>query len=553
MKKIISKTRSMLSDNKSTPNNFSSLPSQHPPPQQQPASPTQVSSSPEEATIQPPTRLDVIRHRYHNGANLGSIFVLEKWLHPSMFPSSTNGSSELDAVRASIASSGLQATKAKWESHWRNALSNEDLDFLVSQARCTSIRLPIGYFTLGRAFAQGTPFEDAIAVYENAWMAVKQLVQRVRGAGMGVLLDFHAVPGGANGDAHSGSGSGKAELWGQKKNLDLAVRCLRFIAEEVVRDEALSNGVIGIQVVNEAVFNAKKMYEFYEHAIAAVGSVDESIPIYVSDGWDLGRALGWSTGRKDRRPRNPVVVDVHKYYTFSDEHRSLAPQEIIARIPSELSELDGKEGSLFDRGEAQVVVGEWSCVLDGQTWSRVAPGEKESLVRQFGTAQSQKWQQRAGGSFFWTYKMDWMDGGEWGFAEQVKKGNIIPPPCLALSAHEIQQRAQNAQQQRHDLASAARQMHEEYWSRTTPGKRFEHQLYSEGWEVGFSDALVFFTMRTNGVLGDKMSKEGGDKIGCLNIWVKKRLLESGRTGEFVWEWEQGFRAGVAAFYNTVGI
>ena len=50
--------------------------------------------------IQPPSPVDVLRYRYHHGTNLGSIFVLEQWLSPSMFVSGANGGSELDAVQA---------------------------------------------------------------------------------------------------------------------------------------------------------------------------------------------------------------------------------------------------------------------------------------------------------------------------------------------------------------------------------------------------------------------------------------------------------------------
>ncbi len=46
----------------------------------------------------PPTPLDVLRYRHQHGANLGSIFVLEKWLFPSMFEPTAKGDSELDAV-----------------------------------------------------------------------------------------------------------------------------------------------------------------------------------------------------------------------------------------------------------------------------------------------------------------------------------------------------------------------------------------------------------------------------------------------------------------------
>jgi hypothetical protein len=333
--------------------------------------------------------------------------------------------------------------------------------------------------------------------------------------------------------------------------MELGKRALVFIAEEVRNG---LEGVVGIQLVNEAAWEAKGMYAWYEDVIEAIGRVDGSIPVYISDAWNLTKALEWANKRHCLKgiPMNPVVVDTHKYYTFSEEHRSKSPQELISSVAGALGQLDGRSGSLADRGEGQIIVGEWSCVLDGKTWGRVRPEEKAGLVKQFGEAQSRKWQERAGGSYFWTFKMDWMDGGEWGFKEQVKKGNIFPPPYLTLPAQEVRNRTQHAQGQRQGMADAAKRGHEEYWSKTAPGKKFEHHLYGEGWDVGFSDAQKFFCMRADGALGERAG-EGGDKIGCLEIWVKKRLLESGNRGEFVWEWEQGFRAGVGAFYHCVGI
>lgn len=383
-------------------------------------------------------------------------------------------------------------------------------------------------------------------MYEGAWAAVKDLVARARGFGIGVLIDLHALPGGANGDAHSGVGSGKAEFWGNRKNMNLATRCVAFLAKEI----SGMDGVVGLQVVNEAVWNAEGMYEWYEEVLRMVGEIDDSIPIYFSDGWDLGRSLQWTSVR--RGVRNPVVVDTHKYYTFSDKDRSQAPAEIISRIPNELSELNGREGSLFDRGEAQVIIGEYSCVLDGQTWDRVRPEEKEGYVKQFGRAQSSTWQERAGGAYFWSLKMDWMDGGEWGFKEQCTKGNIVPPNNLLLSREEVKQRASDVQQQQVELAKEAKRSHEEYWNRTCPGQYFEHWRYLIGWTLGMSDARSFFVMRADGGLGDR-AREGADSLSCLDIWVKKRLLESGQGGAFVWEWEQGFRAGVKAFNAVIGM
>ena len=450
----------------------------------------------------------------------------------------------------SLRQAGLDGTRAKWEGHWANAVSDSDFDWLVNAAHCTSIRLPIGYFTLGPAFCGNTPFAGQPSeVYVNAWSAVKTLISRCRARGIGILLDLHALPGGANPEIHSGTSSGRTELWGNQANLDLAQRCLVFLAQEV---RGGLDGVVGIQLCNEATTGAQGMYAWYDRVIGAIAQVDASIPLYISDAWDLSPALSYINGKNqvsNASNSNPIIVDTHKYYTFSDFDRAQSPQQIIGRIPNELNELNGKEGSVVDHGAATLIVGEYSTVLDGQTWSRVSASEKDGLVQQFGHAQSQRWQQKAGGSYFWTYKMDWMDGGEWGFADQTKKSNILPPQSLLLSADDVRSRGAAANGQRQQRRDAAVNNHINYWNKTSPGGNFEHWRFEAGWDVGFSDALAFFAMKVHGGL----QGTGADRIGCLDVWVRKREAESGQGGQFVWEWEQGFRQGVGDLYAVVGV
>ncbi len=52
------------------------------------------------APLSQPTSDDIFRYRYQHGTNLGSIFVLERWLTGSMYVDGINGDSELDAVNA---------------------------------------------------------------------------------------------------------------------------------------------------------------------------------------------------------------------------------------------------------------------------------------------------------------------------------------------------------------------------------------------------------------------------------------------------------------------
>lgn len=452
---------------------------------------------------------------------------------------------------SSLASSGLSATRSKWENHWSSAISEDDFSWLTKQARCNMIRLPIGWFTLGPLFCHGTAFDgEPGQVYINAWTAVKNLVQRCHDHGIGVLLDLHAVPGGANSEIHSGTSSGKAELWGNQANLDHGQRCLVFLAQEIAVGMP---GVIGLQLCNEAAWAALGMYEWYNSVIAAITAVNKSVPIYISDSWNLSPALRY-VQNKNRTVSNPIIVDTHRYYTFSASDQSQSPRQIIDRIPHELHELQDQQGNVFDHGAATVYVGEYSCVLSEPTWSQAAAGDRPALTQQFGQAQSRRWQQQSGGCSFWTFKMDWMDGGDWGFKQQIHDGAIIPPPALTLPAEEIRNRIHAAEGQRPSLQELALHQHAQYWDRTAPGTQFEHGRFGQGWDLAWSDAQVFFGAKASGMMPG--GGDGGDRIGCLDVWVLKRMRESGSMKEqvrFGWEWEHGFRKGIKDFYATVGI
>ena len=380
-------------------------------------------------------------------------------------------------------------------------------------------------------------------MYEHAWSAVCQLSERLYRYGIGILLDLHALPGGANDQDHGGTSSGKAALWGSRRNLEHSKRCLTFMAEEVGRGRV--KGCLGIELCNEASWNAREkgMYAWYEDVIHSIGNIDRSIPLYISDAWDLGSALDWTRKMNSvEKVNNPLAIDTHKYYTFTAQDKSQSPQQIIQRIGYELADCQAISGRVLDNGAIQVVVGEWSCVMDGDTWSKSNGADKDQLVRQFGNDQVQQWRNRAGGSFFWTAKMQWMDGGEWGLFEMIKKGAVVPPILSTLSFQEVRQRSENAKQQKEERKKQAVDAHVSYWERTTPGGHFEYWRFEQGWELGFCDALAFFEMRASGNLGDV--KGGADTIGALDLWVLKRLRENGQQGGFSWQWEHGFREGV---------
>lgn len=500
---------------------------------------------------QPPTPADIVRYRYQHGCNLGSIFIMERWLTSSMYPEHAEGSSELTAVSAWLKQDGLDKTRERFERHWREYVSDADLDWLRDVGKINSVRLPIGYFTLGPAWCKGTDFEKVGAVYEHAWEAVKALVRRCWDRGIGVLIDVHGLPGSANGQDHSGTDVKKAKFWSSSKNRALATKVMSFIAGEARG----MPGVLGLQVVNESEHSAEGMYEWYDEVLRAVAAVDPSLPIYVSDAWELEKALGWSMGKNSCRPThsssaNPVVVDTHLYWAFTPEDHAKSPQQIATEVHTKLGELDGRAGDVFGRGGCEAFVGEYSCALNPSTESKSGGYPKDDFVRDFGWAQSERFQARASGATFWTGKMDWMDGGEWGFKQMANTGKLKAPVSLQLTRDDVQHRLATANSQRDQRRQRTVSTHVHWWDSNHPGQ-YEHWRFEQGWDIGWADAVQFFCMR--GQDGAK-GLGGADKIGAQDLWVLKRLRETGNgTAQFGWEFELGLRQGVRDFVESTGV
>ena len=114
------------------------------------------------------------------------------------------------------------------------------------------------------------------------------------------------------------------------------------------------DGVAGIQIVNEAERNAKGMYEWYDRVLLELSRTDSTIPVYISDAWNLNQALSWVQTKNSLRTTscNPVVIDTHLYFCFGDQDKQMSPQQITCEIPTQLSELDGKDGNVVHRGAA---------------------------------------------------------------------------------------------------------------------------------------------------------------------------------------------------------
>lgn len=462
-----------------------------------------------------PTKKELYQNREQYGPNFGALFVQERWIDDSLFTDKSDGGSELAALKGQDASgTSLDDMAKKWESHWDSFISDDDWNKLKDSG-VTAIRLPIGVWNLSdHKFVKGLPFEKYSKVYENSWKAVRKIIDKAHDNSIGVLVDFHGLPGGANGDEHSGSDSGKAELWHSSKYRDQAIAAYEFVASELKDVE----NIVGIQLVNEAPWGVSKLKSFYLEAIHKIRKIDSTVPLIISDGWDLGT---WRDTVKELdnsvKPSTiGVVIDTHVYRMFSDDDKHKSADEHIEKATQCVSPDD----------DTDVMVGEWSCVLSEDSWNNCSQSREQAEI-DYGKRQLACYESCArAGSYFWTFKFGQGAGGAWDFRVMSEKGALNSPTGKPSGSRD-------------EKLSAAFESHKNYWDSQDNSQDWEHWRFEDGFTRGWEDA-------------DEFAKFNESRIGRLAAVKAARTSQHADergSSDKLWVFSHAYVQGVKAFYD----
>lgn len=490
------------------------------------------SISPADPPVKPegaPSKKEIYRSRFNFGPCFGGCFVLEKWLFPSLFPDGAE--TELEAAEKNIEQSGKDETQKKLEQHWTSYVSDDDWNWLKDNG-VTAIRLPIGYWNIdGGKYTKDTKFEKVAPVYANSWEIIKKNFIEPAGAhDIGVLVDLHGVPFGANGNDHGGeSANGKAGFWSSATARNLVISGLKFIAQDLKNYD----NIAGIQVVNEAEFSdsATKQKSFYADAINTIHSVDRSMPVVISDGWWPDQFNKFVQENQKKGSTIGVVIDHHVYRCFDPKDKNKTAAQITQDLHGDLLT------NLNDNGNGvDFMVGEWSCVLDGETWAKSGydpndwgnPQRAEEVAKYGATEESLIFQRAGGGSYFWTYKFESGNGGEWDFRQQLHK-SFNPPKVGVPDESKFK-----------ELLDANLKGHEDYWKSQNPNEKYEFNRYKDGFSAGWLISLEF-------------AKQGsliGRRQAIKSVMMDAHIQKNGDL-PFMWEWDQGYDKGVEEFLNNI--
>ncbi|KAI0748311.1 glycoside hydrolase superfamily [Daedaleopsis nitida] len=354
-----------------------------------------------------PAKAVVFRYRQQQSVNLGSWFVHEQWMTPSLFTcASGTRASEADIA---YGWGSHDNARAVLERHWDTFITAADFQYLASIG-INTVRLPIGYWNLGPDFCQGTVFESVASVYQNSWGRVVHAINTAADYGIGVLVDLHGAPGSQNGQQHSGISDGGVGLFGNDYYEGKTMAVLTYLMQELVN----VTNVVGIQVLNEPQ-NVDELPDFYARAITAmrqVGGNAASFPLYFHDGFDLKRFSDFVANRKDF-----VVQDHHSYFVFTASDASESATDHVGDVHGSIAH---DLASASERQRRNLVVDEFSCALTDQSLSRES--DPDGARWAFCEGQVDIYQNETAGWSFWSYdKEDCYDDPGWCFKAAVGK------------------------------------------------------------------------------------------------------------------------------------
>ncbi|ORY35801.1 glycoside hydrolase superfamily [Naematelia encephala] len=331
------------------------------------------------------SRALIYRYRQQQSVNLGSWFVQEQWMNPSLFTCANgNKQAELDVAQGW---GGVDSARQVLERHWDEWIGESDFAYLASIG-INTVRLPIGYWSLGPVYCQGTPFESVSSVYVNAWARVVRAINWAEKYGLGILVDLH---GNQNGQAHSGVSDGQQNLFDNPANVQLTMNALTYLTQQLVK----VNNVVGIEILNEP-SNVDGLPAFSLTTLRQVSPEAAAFPFYIHDGFDMSRFADYVSTRSDF-----VVLDHHSYFVFGDhDSQEIPAKQLTSSLQPGQGSLSQQMISAATEERRNIVIDEFSCALSGN--ALVNSSDAVTDRRRFCTGQMESYTNATAGWSFWS-------------------------------------------------------------------------------------------------------------------------------------------------------
>ncbi|KAF5361892.1 hypothetical protein D9756_002033 [Leucocoprinus leucothites] len=501
--------------------------------------PLQTSEAHSDNTLPPVTNLpesfyqeqDLFRFRKQRGVNLGSWFVLERWISDGPFRSAAQpAQSDLDVARGKNAKSIL-------EDHWNNWITEADWAWLKDRG-FNAVRIPIGYYHLAGldpSLLEGTDFHEFTDVFVNAWAKIQEAFElaykptrRSRQTKSRLPLRHFQRP-------HL------LLLQTQPKPHHTHPNHPPHTPQPLPPlTQPTPPNLIGIELLNEPhPPSDPSLQSWYTTTIKKLRSVDATIPVYIGECWRVDSYADWlvKSGGAGASGTGLTVLDHHLYRCFTSSDistsaqvhaRALDPDSEGQGTPQHFSSVSEKLGQVPGGGSG-LVIGEWSGALNpGSLQSSTSGGWEET--KQYIDAQLRLYDKTCAGYFFWTFKKQHPGDKGWSLRDAVGAGTFPDRIGLRLttSSGEISIEPDEVAKAKSATKGAASESHRKWWSQF-PGK-YEHGKFDDGFDKGWDEALRFLTFDLNG-------RDSLSELGFTRAWARRQTKD--HRGNY-WEYEHGF-------------
>lgn len=321
------------------------------------------------------------------GINLGGWLIAEQWMTPDLFRDVTR-----HGERALGRELGVEVAHGRLETHRKTFITEKDFAW-IKHAGFDTVRLPVGYwlFEGDEGFVTGETYVDKTFRWAHRHS-------------LGVILDFHGLPGSQNGHDHSGE-VGKVRLY-KKDNRRRALVMMEYLARRYGQEPAL----LAIEVINEPKVRwfLGRLLKYYDEAFAIVQRfVRPDVKIIVSDAF---KPLRMAKALSRRDYGDQLVLDVHLYQVFSRRDQELSFDEHVDKVRHEWQPLLEKLTSYVPA----VLAGEWSAALPVHAYDGLVGGEAGNAGTYY-KAQKELFDELTWGHCYWSYKAPGC--GVWDFRE----------------------------------------------------------------------------------------------------------------------------------------
>jgi len=341
------------------------------------------------------------------GVNLGSWFLLEKWMVGFLFTDDDGGS--FGDVCAAQDEYGLMdhldaATKrSRMERHWSTWITEEDISWIAGHGLNT-VRVPFGYWmTHPEPPFVGGQLEHMGRLFE--WCEKH---------GVAVLLDFHGLKGSQNGAQTSGNcgACGKASCGTTWKSFLEHQDTNLAVIERMVSRFAASPAYFGFGIANEVgTMDSHGTMAFYQKAYDIIRRHSPDSFVFID-----------STFNPSSYPLQGEIhvgQDDHMYFSakFKDKASRLNMQN-----------LEKARGRQLNVERWQLLIGEWALDHHGHYLGGYSDGAREAWTKDFSKAQLQAFEQHSMGWIYWSYKVDY-HRSTWNFRHLCERGLV--PGCVS--------------------------------------------------------------------------------------------------------------------------